>query len=104
MSANVADMAAWPPRPLARTQLDAIWARREEWGRQPTRYCPVSVGSRLIQQNVGLLTTINVACMYEDAARHRWGAWEDRKTADGSVQERQCSLCGQIDRRWDEQK
>ena len=104
MSHNVADLAVWPPRPLSRAQLDAIWARRDEWGHQPTRNCPVSVSMQSRLVDLALFGQFNVICTPEAQARHRWGQWESRKTADGSVDERQCVLCGQIARRWNEQK
>ncbi len=92
MSASVADLAVWTPGagarigPLPRDTLNAIWARREEWSRVPTRACPVAA----VQ-----------APLYP---AHRWGAWEWRKTPDGKVAECQCAMCGQIQRQWAEDK
>ena len=103
VSGNVADLAAWAPQARSRAQLDAIWAQREGWFRKPSRWCPVRLGGPL-RELVPAFETFPIVCLRADEAQHTWRDWESRRTADGFVMERQCSLCGQIDRRWEEQK
>ena len=92
MNASVADLAVWTPGagarigPLPRDTLNAIWARRVEWTRVPTRACPVAVAQT------------------PPYPAHRWGAWEWRTTPDGTVAECQCAMCGQIGRQWSEDR